>query len=754
MPSVFWGSHWPFEDCRFGPYASLSFCLARVSAHTEYRKLAAIMFTDMVGYSALAQRNEALALELLEEHRALLRPIFPKFNGREVETAGDAFLVEFASALEATRCAVEIQRTLSERNQAQPLERRILLRIGIHVGDVVHKDGKVMGDAVNIAARLEPLAPAGGICVSNAVFEQVRNKLEQAFASLGPAELKNIELPMAVHRVVMPWEASGRTSLPTSPSRRRAAALRLALLLLVPALAAAVILWKPWHTPGPGVAATNATERVAQNPMLAGAAPNPDSKSVAVLAFANLSEDKSNEYFSDGVSEELLNVLAKIPGLKVSARTSAFHFKGKDTPIAEIARQLGVAYVVEGSVRRSDNRVRITAQLIKAADGFHVWSDTFTREVKDVFAVQDEIAGLIARNLSLKMGVTTTGPASVDPEVSRLYFEARQLWSVRSDQALAQMEALLTRALEIDPRFAPAEAGLAQVSVVRSFVRVAAARHLEVELASVSRHATKAIELDPTSAEAFEALGTAALVRGELADAETALTRAVALNPNYAPGWNKWGWLLLRRGVVDQALEKFAKAKDLDPLVWPMVDGNAIALLQNRRYADAMQMFAQSRALPVCAPVSWANGGIALLLGGRNNEALATVRVVTQGSVKGDWNRGLWDWSDGLSAWVLAETGAREEAKVIVERLLAGPEAQRFGAGFGLVALGREDEGFAALRAVPQQLVMYLWLLVQRHETLATDPRFEQLLAGLDATEGFRKARASLAQSAQEGKGR
>src|SRR5438876_456159 len=191
-----------------------------MSANAEQRKLAAIMFTDMVGYSALAQRNEALALELLEEHRRLLRPIFPQFNGHEIETAGDAFLVEVASALEATRCAVEIQRTLSARNQVQPIERQIRLRIGIHVGDVVHKDGKVMGDAVNIAARIEPLALPGGICVSNAVFEQVRNKLEQAFACLGPAELKNIQLPIAVHRVVMPWEqAPARPAVTADPTR-------------------------------------------------------------------------------------------------------------------------------------------------------------------------------------------------------------------------------------------------------------------------------------------------------------------------------------------------------------------------------------------------------------------------------------------------------------------------------------------------------------------------------------------------------
>src|SRR6266404_4036359 len=177
-------------------------------AGTEHRKLAAIMFTDMVGYSALAQRNEALALELLEEHRRLLRPIFPQFHGREVETAGDAFLVEFASALEATKCAVEIQRVLSERNQLASAERQIRLRIGIHVGDVVHKDGKVMGDAVNIAARIEPLAPAGGICVSEDVARQIHNKLDHPLVTLGPSELKNIQVPMELFRIVLPWEQS------------------------------------------------------------------------------------------------------------------------------------------------------------------------------------------------------------------------------------------------------------------------------------------------------------------------------------------------------------------------------------------------------------------------------------------------------------------------------------------------------------------------------------------------------------------
>ena len=192
-----------------------------MSAGTDQRKLAAIMFTDMVGFSALSQRKESLALELLEEHRRVVRSILPRHNGREVKTTGDGFLIEFPSALAAVQCAVGIQSALHERNQVSPPERQIKIRIGIHVGDVVMHEGDIHGDGVNIAARIEPLAPSGGICVSNAVFEQVRNKLEQTFANLGPAELKNIEIPMAVHRVVMPWETDKQAAEGAGKPARR-----------------------------------------------------------------------------------------------------------------------------------------------------------------------------------------------------------------------------------------------------------------------------------------------------------------------------------------------------------------------------------------------------------------------------------------------------------------------------------------------------------------------------------------------------
>src|SRR5438046_355914 len=309
-----------------------------MSGETEQRKLAAIMFTDMVGYSALSQRDEKLAQELLEEHRRLLREIFPRFNGTEIKTIGDAFLVEFGSALEAAQCAIEIQRTLAKRNADIAPDRRIEIKIGIHIGDVVHRGGDVYGDGVNIASRIEPVAGPGGICVSMDVERQIRNALEARFEKLAPTDLKNISVPMDLFRIVLPWERE--TRLPSEPQKRD---VRHRRSIPVGWLIAAVLL----------LVATAAWFWSSRYKTSSPASSLPNEKSVAVLAFANLSDDKGSEYFSDGISEELLTVLQKIPGLHVAARTSAFSFKGKNATAQEIGQKLGVARLVEGSVRKA-----------------------------------------------------------------------------------------------------------------------------------------------------------------------------------------------------------------------------------------------------------------------------------------------------------------------------------------------------------------------------------------------------------------
>ncbi len=347
------------------------------TAPTEERKLAAIMFTDMVGYSALAQRDDKVALELLEEHRRLLREIFPRFHGTEIKTIGDAFLVEFGSALEAAQCAIEIQRTLAKRNHDVTSDRRIELKIGIHIGDVVHRDGDVYGDGVNIASRIEQLAGAGGICVSMDVERQIRNALEARFEKFGTADLKNIKLPMDLFRIVLPWEKGAEPSAVPASKKKSPVLVPAAVLVLLALLAG--WLWMQRSNKNQQPVAAHAAPTVPANA--------PDQKSVAVLPFVNLSDDKGSEYFSDGVSEELLTVLQKIPGMHVAARTSAFSFKGKNATAQEIGQKLGVAYLVDGSVRKSGDAVRIAARLARADTGEELWSENFTRNLKDVFAV-------------------------------------------------------------------------------------------------------------------------------------------------------------------------------------------------------------------------------------------------------------------------------------------------------------------------------------------------------------------------------
>src|SRR3954452_7719456 len=362
----------------------------------EQRRLAAIMFTDMVGYSALAQRDQQLALDLLEEHRRLLRGIFPVFNGVEIKTIGDAFLVEFSSALEAAQCAIEIQRTLSKRNLDVAVDRKIQLKIGIHIGDVVHRDGDVYGDGVNIASRIEPLAGAGGICVSMDVERQIRNALEARFQKFGTAELKNISLPMDLFRIILPWQAHAGADPDAEGGGKKSSRplfAGIAALLIVGLLFG---WWwmqrsRPSHSFGTAVPA---------NALPTTPAAAPDGKSLAVMPFVNMSDDKGSEYFSDGVSEELLTVLQKIPGLHVAARTSAFSFKGKNATAQEIGQKLGVAHLVEGSVRKAGDSVRIAARLTRADTGQELWSENYTRDLKDVFAVQTELAQTIVSRLS------------------------------------------------------------------------------------------------------------------------------------------------------------------------------------------------------------------------------------------------------------------------------------------------------------------------------------------------------------------
>jgi len=377
----------------------------------------------------------------------------------------------------------------------------------------------------------------------------------------------------------------------------------------------------------------------------AGAAAAPDDKSVAVLAFANLSDDKANEYFSDGISEELLNVLAKVQGLKVTARTSAFHFKGKDTPIPEIARQLGVAYVIEGSVRKAGDKVRITAQLIKAVDGFHVWSDTFTRDLKDVFAVQDEIAGIIAKQLSLKLGVKSNATkATVNPLAYELYLHGRQAWNQRTVEGYNLAEAKFAQAIELDPNFAAAYVGRADAWQLREYDQRRVGRwgqrgsdvlrRIQVEI-------EHALSLDPNLAEAHASLALNFDHMWDGMAAERELRRAIELNPNYATGFHWLGFFLWSQGWVDEARVALRRAVDLDPFSIPITSAYSSLLLDMGSPAEALAVAERTIALQPDSVRAISSKAAALLNLGRKSDALPLARKLAEGGYNLQSSRGV-----------------------------------------------------------------------------------------------------------------
>ncbi len=440
---------------------------------TEQRKLAAIMFTDMVGYSALSQRDDKLALELLEEHRELLRKIFPQFNGTEIKTIGDAFLVEFNSALEAAQCAIEIQRKLAHRNADAPSDRQIELKIGIHIGDVVHRGGDVYGDGVNIASRIEPLAGAGGICVSMDVERQIRNAVETRFEKLGPTELKNISVPMELFRIVLPWERSAPPTVKTENRKPKSETIINPATRWIWVAAILLILigvgW--WWRSGTGRISAGRPDKNEPVPRQSEPAPIPE-KSIAVLPFENLSEDKSNAFFADGVQDEILTDLAKIADLKVISRTSVMQYRNAaGRNLREIGKQLGVAHVVEGTVQRAADKVRVNTQLINARTDVHEWAENYDRPVNDVFAIQSEIAQTIAEQLKAHLSPTEKAAIAQAPTkdivANDLYLRSRALDDMSNDPGakgyLLQGITLLEEALRRDPNFVSAQCLLSEI---------------------------------------------------------------------------------------------------------------------------------------------------------------------------------------------------------------------------------------------------------------------------------------------------
>ena len=469
-------------------------------------------------------------------------------------------------------------------------------------------------------------------------------------------------------------------------------------------------------------------------------------KSVAVLAFANLSDDKANEYFSDGISEELLNVLAKIPNLKVTARTSSFHFKGKDTPIPEIAKQLGVAYVVEGSVRKSGARVRITAQLIKAADGFHVWSDTFTRELKDIFAVQDEIAGLIAQQLQLKLGAIKLARA-VDPEAHRLMLEGRHFLAPRTSTGFDQAERAFSQALKIDPQFAQAQAGLATTTALRGRYRLLDGVGRVEEFNQLALTQSRlALQLDSTLAEPHATMGFIYTDNHQLGDAEQEFQLAFAANPNYATAYHWHSHVLASQGRLDLALQEIGRAEALDPVSFIILFIHGFYYHDARQYEEALAVFDRAASLrqESFLPLEAERARVLLELG-RNEEALAAARKVLRDPrlLVSGW------YAAGEALHVLHRGGAAEEAVGLAGSLVPAMPAGSYQRGYALCAVGKFAEGLSQLEHMPDIVQSRLYWHPML-DSVRDTPAFQQLMVKFNCVEEYKVARATLTRMLKE----
>jgi adenylate cyclase len=523
-----------------------------LSGERAERRLAAILAGDIAGYSRLMGLDEEGTLAALKGHRrAVVDPKIAEHRGRIVKTTGDGILVEFASVVDAVRCAVDIQRQMAERNAQVPPERRIEFRIGLNVGDIIIDDKDIYGDGVNIAARLEALAEPGGICVSRVVRDEVHDKLDFSFEDMGEQQVKNIARPVPTHRVRLDTQADE------------------------------------------GIAAAVTATRSARPPL-------PQKPSIAVLPFANRSGDAEQEYFSEGITEDIITNLSHNHSFFVISRSASFTYKGPGVDVGKVGRELGVRYVLEGSVRRAGNRVRITAQLIEAATGHHLWAERYDRELADVFAVQDEIARSITGAIAPGIIAAEIRQAQrKDPDQLDAWDRTvRAHWHIRrfTREDLAEARRLLTEAISFDPENSMAYADLA---LARHFEAVFGWGDGPVESHNrLGEAARKAVAADESDAMAHTALAIFELFSGRHEEARRRLHRALNLNPNSEFARGYLGASYAFGGDYEAAVPHLEEAIRLSPrglllVIWHICKGWAALLAE--RYEEAVEFTEHAR---------------------------------------------------------------------------------------------------------------------------------------------------------------
>src|SRR5712672_3210843 len=538
MPPAHRGGERPWRSNADRAMVSFGNQRGHLALEPVQRRLTAILAADVAGYSRLMGLDEAGTARTLHEHRAAVDPIVAHYGGRIVKTTGDGVLLEFPSIVAAVDCAVAVQNLMRERNRDVPEERQMLFRIGINLGDVLIDGDDILGDGVNIAARLEGIAEPGGICVSDDVYRQVSGKLDVSFEDMGNRQLKNIARPVHAYRA------------------------------------------RFVEVPASGISAS--------------LLPLPDKPSITVLPFTNMSGDPEQEYFADGMVEDIITALSHFKALFVIARNSSFTYKGRAVDVKQVGRELGVRYVLEGSVRKAANRVRITGQLVDTATGAHLWADRFDGGLGDIFDLQDQVTESVVGAIAPAVEKAEIERAKRKPtaclDAYALYLRGlARLYQFGNRQANDEALRLFNRAIELDPDFASAYGRAAfcyVIATINGWISDTANA-----IAEVKRLTQRAVELGKDDAIALAAGGNAlAFVVRDLGVGAGLIDRALALNSNFAEAWNFGGWVKIWLGEPEAAIERFARAmrlSPLDPWLMGMRAGTAYAHFLLGRYDEA-----------------------------------------------------------------------------------------------------------------------------------------------------------------------
>ena len=625
------------------------------------------MFTDMVGYTTLGQKNESLSLALVDEQRKLIRPILGRHRGREIKTMGDAFLVEFQSALDAVRCAYDIQRAAREFNISQPVEQRIRLRVGVHLGDVVESSGDISGDAVNMASRIEPLAEDGGVSLTRQVYDQVRTKYELALKSLGETSLKNVGETVEVFKIVMPWE----------------------------------------------------NESAVQSKEL-------DRNRIAVLPFSNMSSDPSDEYFADGMTEELITSLSGVNGLTVIARTSIVRYKNAMKPASEIGKELRAGTLVEGSVRKAGNRVRITVQLIDALNEGHMWARNYDKQLDDIFAIQSDVAEQVAGALQIKLlssdRVRIQKTPTSNIEAYTLYLKGRYYANRTTKEGFSDGILHFEEAIANDPKFALAYVGLGFCYSGMGFFGILPSKEAGLK---AKIYAKKALLLDDSLAEAHLVMGS--ILRNydwDFAGAEMEYKRAMDLNPNLAEAYGRHAILVMFNRRFSDAVEEVKRALELDPISDVAAQYAATIYLYSRHYDDSIAFFTKALEIDPSNDFARGNRALAYVQKGMFDVAVDEMKKVATLKMPA---------SQCDSAYVFAKASRFDEVRTQLEVLLReaprNPELS-VAVASAYLSLGDKDHSIEWLERAYDEHLAYLTSINADFifDSLRSEPRFQELM--------------------------